>query len=258
LLAALPLGAQPAAPQPKEEDPGAELARLIHKSMVAKMPRVFEDKSAWGRTIPLPERVRRPGLRRVIVEVDGKPEVPDGPWRKVRATIADPERDLRVRVLGLKAIDATSYRLTMETDAELEADAVLQNWVKGILLADIGARTHVAVNVFVEINVTAKLETTGIRMEPEVKDVKVTLRDFMPERVALRRAGIVVEGEAVAGLGREFKENLQAMLRAKEPDIKKRIGETVARTMKEEKGLAASAAMLKAAAPLLKAEPPKK
>lgn len=43
-LAALSGGAEPV-PPPKE-DPGAELARLIHKSMAAKMPRVFEDKSA--------------------------------------------------------------------------------------------------------------------------------------------------------------------------------------------------------------------
>lgn len=190
--------------------------------------------------------------------MDGKPEVPDGNWRKVRTTIADPERDLRVRVLGLKAVDATTYPLTMETDAEMEADAVLQRWRNGVLLADIGAKTHVSVNVFVEVKVNAKLNTTGLHMEPEVQDVKLTLKDFTPERVVFRRAGIVVEGEAIAGMGKEFKDTLQAMLKEKEPEIKKRIGETVARTMKEEKGLSASAAMLKAAGPLLKTDAPKK
>jgi hypothetical protein len=254
-LAALSVAAQPA-PPPKEEDPGAELARLIHKSMTAKMPRSFEDKSNWGRTVPL-DTVRRPGVRRVIIEVDGKPEVPEGNWRKVRVRVDNPERDLRVRVRGLKNVDATTYRLTMETDAELEADAVLQRWKKGLLLADVGAQAHVSVNVFVDIKLNAKLDTAGLRLDPEVQDVKLKLRDLMPERIALRRAGIVVEGPAVAGLGQEFKETLQGLLKDREPEFKKRIQEVVARTMKEERGLAATSAMLKAAGPLLKNDRPK-
>jgi hypothetical protein len=255
-LAALSVAAQPAPPQPKEEDPGAELARLIHKSMTAKMPKVFEDKSGWGRTVPL-DTVRRPGVRRVVIEVDGKPEVPEGNWRKVRVRIGDPERDLRVRVRGLKNVDATTYRLTLETDAELEADAVLQRWRKGLLLADVGAQSHVSVNVFVDIKLNAKFDTSGVRLDPEVQDVKFTLKDLTPERITLRRAGIVVEGGAVAELGQQFKDTLQGLLKAKEPDFKKRIQEVVARTMKEERGLAAMSAMLKAAGPLLKNDRPK-
>jgi hypothetical protein len=251
------VAAPPAALPPPKEDPGDELARLIHKSMAAKMPRDFEDKSAWGRTVPLPERVRRPGLRRVIIEVDGKPEVPDGNWRKVRVRVEDPERDLRVRVLGLKGLDATSYRLTLETDVELEADAVLKRWKYGVLLSDIGAQSHVSVNVFVDVTLNAKLGTSGVQLEPEVKEVKMTLKDLVPERIAFRRAGIVVEGEAVARMGQEFRGALQGMLKEKEPDFKKRIQEAVARTLKEERGLAASAAMMKAAGPLLKTDRPK-
>jgi hypothetical protein len=256
-LAALSVGAQPAALPPPKEDPGNELARLIHKSMAAKMPRVFEDKSGWGRTIPLPERVRRPGLRRVIIDVDGRPEVPDGNWHKVRVRVEDPERDLHVQVLGLKSLDATSYRLTMETDADLEADAVLKRWKNGVLLSDIGAQSHVSVTVFVDMTLNAKLSTSGVQLEPEVKDVKMTLNELLPERVIFRRAGVVIEGEPVARMGQEFRGVLQGMLKKKEPEFKKRIQEAVTRALKEERGLAASAAMMKAAGPLLKADRPK-
>src|SRR4051794_3401866 len=89
LCAAAPLAAQPV---PPPEDPGAELSRLIHKAVVAKLPKVFEDDSGWGRTIPLPDHLRRPRLRRTIIDVDGHPEVPDGTWTKIRLSVEDPDR----------------------------------------------------------------------------------------------------------------------------------------------------------------------
>src|SRR5271165_356953 len=90
-----PLAAQP---MPSAEDPAAELNRLIHKAVVAKLPKVIEDDSGWGRTIPLPDKLRLLRARRTIVDVNGKPEVPDGTWIKTRLSVDDPERDLKIQV----------------------------------------------------------------------------------------------------------------------------------------------------------------
>src|SRR5688500_6098050 len=99
VLAALaPLGAQAEPEPPEREAPAAELERLLHKAIVARLPKVYEDDSAWGQTVPLPERVRLPRLRRTVVRVGDRLEVPHGPWRKLRLWVEEPDRDLRVRV----------------------------------------------------------------------------------------------------------------------------------------------------------------
>ena len=46
-----------------------------------------------------------------IVKVGDRTEAPNGVWRKVRVRLDDPQRDLTVRVLGLKQLSATGYRL---------------------------------------------------------------------------------------------------------------------------------------------------
>jgi hypothetical protein len=252
VFAPLAFGAESPLPPPATNNPAAELEQLIHKTVVAKMPEVIEENSGWGNMIPLPPVLRRPNLPRMVVDVDGRPMVPDGPWRRLRLRLPDPDRDLRIKVHGLERLDATKYRLTLDADAALDGKADLQRWRNGILLADTTLRTRVALNVYVECDLTAHLDTGGLRLEPELKDVKLTIKDFAPERVILKRAGIVVEGEALEGLGREVQGHLQAMLDARTPQLKKRAEEALAKALKEEKGLKATGAMLKAAGPLLK------
>ena len=73
-----------AADAPSAEDKAmADLGRLIRKAIVAKAPPPYEDASGWGHTIPLPERLVAPRLKRTFVVVGDHKEVPDGPWRKV-------------------------------------------------------------------------------------------------------------------------------------------------------------------------------
>src|SRR5437868_1215510 len=96
VLVPLAIGAGPPSSPPPTDNPAAELERLIHKSVAAKLPEVIEDSSGWGGMVPLPERLRRPNRPRTIVEVDGMPMVPDGLWRKLRLRVPNPDRDLRI------------------------------------------------------------------------------------------------------------------------------------------------------------------
>src|SRR5262249_8168182 len=96
LLAPASLAAQEN--RPADKSAGEPLAQPIPTAIVAKLPPVFEDRSGWGHTIPLPDRVRLPRLRRTVVEVGGHMEVPDGPWRKLRLRVEQPDRDVQVRV----------------------------------------------------------------------------------------------------------------------------------------------------------------
>src|SRR5437763_197494 len=46
-----------------------ELSRRLQQAAVEKCPKFFEDRSQWGRTVPIPPEVRFPRLRRTVVQV---------------------------------------------------------------------------------------------------------------------------------------------------------------------------------------------
>ncbi len=246
-----------AVPAARADEPAAAgLERLIHRAIVTKMPPVFEDKSGWGHTIPLPDRLRFPRLRRTLVQVGDHMEVPDGPWRKLRLRLADPDRDLRVRVRSFKQLKAMSYRVVVETDVALRSEADVQRWRNGLELADLTARADVGLSVRVECDVTARLATDKgpprLLLEPDVREVKLELTEFTPRQVTFRRAGVTVAGETVEAAGDELKDALQGLLRSKEPEVKRRANEALARALKEGKEPLPAAEVLKAVAPLLR------
>ncbi len=252
LLIPGPLFAQTPSPPAAREDPGADLARLIHKAIAAKLPKVYENDSGWGGTVPLPERVRARRVKRTVVEVGDHLEVPDGTWRKVRLSVPDPDSDLTVRVRSFKRLEGEGkYRLTVEADAALKGEADVRRWRYGVMLADLTARADAVLTVLIECDVAVKVP---LRLEPEVTDLKLTLKEFTPKGVTFHRAGVTVEGEGVEEAGKEFKGALQEQLRAMEPDLKKRANEAIVRGLKEDKGLFTPAELLKAVTPLLKEE----
>jgi hypothetical protein len=262
LLSSIGLAAPPQTPE--KDDPAAGLSRLIHKAVAARLNKPYEDDSGWGHTIPLPDMVRNPRLPRVIVMVDGHPEVPDGLWRKFRFRVADPDRDLRIRVRGLKRIDASTYRLSLDADVKVGGDGEVQRWRNGVLVADLGVRARAALGIAVECEISAKLDTEkvppGLRLEPEVKELKLDLKEFTPGQVTLRRAGLTLEGGAVQAAGEHIKSALQNALKEKEPELKRRATEALTRALQEGKGTPDAGALLKAAAPLIREQerPPEK
>jgi hypothetical protein len=246
------LVAAPAAPAaPPDEAATADLARLLHKVIVAKLPPAFEDASGWGHTVPVPERMRFPRLKRTIVRVGDHDELPDGPWRKVRLRLEDPNRDVQVRVPSFKRVEGMTYRVVVEVDAAARAEADVQRWRNGVELADLTGRADVLLNIRVECDVTGRLAGKGLVLEPVVNDVKLNLKEFTPRQVTFHRTGVVLAGDRVKAAGEDLKGPIQEMLRSIEPDVKRRAGEALARAMKEGKQPLPPAEVLKAIAPLL-------
>jgi hypothetical protein len=244
-----PLVAQP---MPPTEDPAAELNQLIHKAVAVRLPKVTEDDSGWGRTIPLPDRIRLPRARRTIVEVNGQPEVPDGTWIKTRLSVDDPDRDLKIHVRTFKRLSPTSYRLTLDADVTFRSEADTQRWRNGLLLSDAMVSADLLVRVFLDCEVVGKLGANGIKLEPDVKDLTLTLKEYTPHRVKLNRSGLSLEGDVVEGLSDLLKTRVEEQLRGKEANLKKNGSEYLAAAMKDSKHPLNAAAMLKAAAPLMK------
>jgi hypothetical protein len=250
-----PLAAQTTAEAPAEVPDSADLARLIHKAVVTNMPEVYEDKSGWGHTIPLPERLRLPRLKRTIIQVGDRMEVPSGTWHKLRLKLEEPDRNLSVRVRSFKRLETTKYRVVVETDAALKAEADVQRWRNGLELADLTGRADVRLIVRVECDATTRFATVKgsprLVLEPDFKDIKLTLKEFTAKDVTFRRAGVTIGGDPVEAVGDEVKGVVQSALKSMEPDLKKRSNEAAARALKEGKELLPVAEALKAVAPLL-------
>jgi hypothetical protein len=244
---------------PADEAPSASgkkdytaLSRLLHKIVVSQLPEVFQDDTGWGRTIPLPERLRLMRLRKVIL-VNGQPEVPHGNWRKVRVKLDDPNRDLKIQVRDLHPVDKSTYHLTVEVEAALRAALEMQQWQKGLLLLNVAGQADARVGMILDCDVVLSLKSAGlapeVKVEPRLTGLKLELKDFDLRQVEARRLGAVLEGEALREVGNDYRGVLQDLLRAAEPSVKEYANQAIAHSLREGKGTFSAAALLKALAP---------
>src|SRR5207244_2408067 len=80
---------QPASDQPPADY--AELSKLIHKAVVKEIPKEYVNASEWGKTIPIPAKLRLPNLR-TKVKVGDHDELSHGLWQKIRVWLAETVR----------------------------------------------------------------------------------------------------------------------------------------------------------------------
>jgi hypothetical protein len=226
-------------PPAKRDADYSELSKIIQKAVVSRLPKKFEDDSTWGQTIPIPDNLRRPRLRRTVVKVGDHDELPQGNWRKVRAWLPDPNKDLVVKVRDLKKVDADTYRLVVDADVKLRTETDMQQWRKGLLLLDTTVKADAAVRLALEFDVKVKLVEPlppKFKIEPKVTGLKMDLQDFDLKSVTLNRTGVELEGEAAQKAGESIKGALQGMMRAAEPQVKERANDAIARSLREGRG----------------------
>src|SRR5262249_47412059 len=114
----------------------SELGQLIQKMVAADFPKVYEQDTNWGKTIPMPDKLSLPRLR-TRIKVGNRDELPHGMWNKIKAWVEDPNRDLTVGVRNFESGKQGSYRLTLEIDARMGGEMELQRWQKGLLLLNV-------------------------------------------------------------------------------------------------------------------------
>ena len=218
-----------------DESANADLARRIHEGVLKKVPGEYEDRSEWGKTIPPPPAVRFPRLRRTLVKVGDRYEFPHGTWKRTLVRVADPARDIQVRVPEFVKVDKDTRRLRVEATVALQGFRERQDWVNGVRLLGITAEADAVVTVGVDVSVTVafdlKKPLDGVKVEAKTEGVQLELREFK-----VRRVGPVMIVE-LGQLGEELKATLQQQLRAYEPKAKEYVERLVADTLKESKFL---------------------
>lgn len=228
----------------------AEFNRLLHKMVAAQLPRVYEDATGWGGTIPVPGQLRLPRLR-TYVKVGDRIEVPHGLWKRFKVWMDDPARDLQIQVRDLKKIDAATYRISVEADALIKGETDWQIWQKGLSPGPVTADADVLVNLQLDCDVAVSLNTKKfppeIVLDPKIASSKLDLREFR-----LKRVGeiIVIQGEAARGLGNELKGVLGGLMSSYDDQLKETLNQAIAKSLKDGKGNLSAGALLKALPPM--------
>ncbi|MBM4067883.1 MAG: hypothetical protein FJ271_02920 [Planctomycetes bacterium] len=227
-------------------DKFADFSKVIHGMVVKQMPKVYEDKSAWGQTIPLKEPLRLPNLR-TYVKKGNKVELPHGLWRKVRVRMDDPQRDLKIKVRDFKAIDAKTYRVVVDSESAVRTEIEAQHWQKGLTLVGFKGKADCVVAVSLDCDVSIALDpkTFALKVDPKVTRLNLDLKDFTLREVGTVRLGQVLEGEQAKAFGDQFKDLLQTAVKASEPRVKDYANKTIAKSIEEGKGTLGGAGLLK-------------
>jgi hypothetical protein len=223
----------------EEKPAGAALARLIHQAVVAKVPRQYEDLADWGKTIPPPDKVRFPRLKRTYIQVGDHYEVPHGTWKRTRIDIEDPARDIRIEVPEVRKTGKGTTRLRVEATVSLRGERERKEWAKGVSLLGITVQADVVVTVALDVDVTVSVNAArpldGLTVEAKVDRASLGLKDFQ-----LRRVGPVVILDQ-GPLGDELKKVLEGLLKSHEPQVKEYANKVIAKALADGKVLPALA-----------------
>lgn len=223
--------------QSDEKADYSKLAEAIHKMVVAKAPKVHEDLSQWGRTIPVPEFLRLPRLPRARMMVNGREQLPHGVWKRYKAWLDDPAKDIQLTVREFKIGDGGKVRLVLDATADVHAEADWKPWQKGLPLPGLYARADARILLGLECEAKVSLDfkkfPPDATVEPKIDKATIELQEFELLKVANRIVG--VEGDPVRDAGRELKGFLQDMAKRYEPQVIEQMNKAIASSLKDGK-----------------------
>jgi hypothetical protein len=224
-----------------------EFSRLLHKIVVAKVPKEVEDSSGWGGTIPIPGKLRLPGLR-VRVKVGDHDELPHGLWRKFRVWLDDPAQNIAVQVRDFKKTEANTFRLTLDSQAAFHGEVELMHWQKGLPLIRLTSQADATLGMNLDCDVAVsfkpKVFPPELLIEPKIVGCKLILQDF-----TLRRVGKVLEGDKAKEVGNDLKDYFQKALTFIEPEVKTRVNDAIAQGIREGQGTISASTLLRLMTP---------
>jgi hypothetical protein len=239
---ALAAGGEPAA---KDKDKYAEFSKLLHKIALKQIPNYLEDNTGWGQTVPIPEKVRFPNLRRTTVKVKDRLEFPHGLWRKVKVWMKEPAKDLTIRVKDFK-VEGKLIRISLDAVAALETEVEAQQWQLGILLIGFKGKAGATIGLGLDCDVAIGpgKSVLEVKVEPKVTKLTMELKEFNLHEAGTARVK-VLEGESAKAIGDRYKDTLQEVMRQFEPTVKDQANQAIAQSLKEGKGTISLTELLK-------------
>jgi hypothetical protein len=237
------VGDEPA-PKANPEKDYAEFSKLIHHVITGQLKKEYEYRDNWGNVIPLPDkRLPLPKLRTYLKDGD-QVVLPHGAWKKLKARVADPARDLKIQVKDFKPLDGKTYRLALDADVALATEGEWQQWQKGLLLVGIAGEADAFLRIGVVCDVGVQLDFAKlppeIKITPKIAELALDLKDIRP------RGGPLLTGERGEKLAADIKGLLRSAVKLAEPHVKELANDAIAKSLKDGKGALSAGAILKA------------
>jgi hypothetical protein len=225
----------PGEPKPAPRD-YSDFSRLLHKLVIANAPKEMENRSQWGPSIPLPNKLLLKNAKRTFVKVGDRLEVPHGLWQRSRAWIDDPAKDVQIQVRDFKKSDGKTLRLSLDAQASIHGEAERQRWNKGLSLFHVQVQADATFTMAMECDIVVSFKTDKfppqLIVEPKIVECKLTLKEFLPRQLN----NLKLEDDQAREVGNELKAYLQQLLTLSEPTLKQRIQEAIIQGLKDNKG----------------------
>lgn len=211
-----------------------ELSALLQSVLVAKLPREFEERSNWGKTVRIFDGLKFTGQGFKTKVRERKKEVPHGTWKRFRVWFDDPSRDVALRVRDVRRLDAERVAFVIDADFAFHGEAELKQWSNGVHLLGVTTLADMRLKITLRCEVAARFEAPGgkpeLVIEPKVTGTDVELTAF-----DLKRVGTVLRGKLAHELGDELRGEIRKQLNRQEPRIRAEANEAIAKSLDEGK-----------------------
>jgi len=203
------------------------LAVALRQLLLDSLPEEYEDHDDWGQT----KRVAS-GLKfkthggKLRVETRTK-EVRHGLWKKYRATLVDPQKQLQLRIGDVHRESAGQIAFQVVLSARLQGEARVERWRQGVKMLNIMSEAETTIEARLDCQLAAHLVPgkylAGVALEPKVTAVSLRLADFDLQRVSQ------LDGAAAHELGNSLRETIQRELRDQEPKVAVKLNQEIAK-----------------------------
>jgi hypothetical protein len=174
------------------------VAQLVTPLIAEAVPREFEGKKDWGKTIKVTTGLHSEGNFFKFDIHREKKEVNDGIWKKYRVTLIEPEKNLEMRIDDMHRLASGKYALTLFVAAKVHGWARAVVYEHGIHVISLDAEGDTAIRLWVDAEVSvATVESLtfipGLELRPVVTDARLKFEDFKLTRISEVRGALAKE-----------------------------------------------------------------
>jgi hypothetical protein len=180
-------------------------AQIVARLIADAIPREFERKKDWGRTTQITSGVRSSGNFFKFDIHRKKSMVNDGVWKHYRATMIEPEKNLRVRIDNLRSVAAGKIAFTLFATTRLHGWGRAKVYESGVHIIALEAESDAKVSLWLDCEIAIEAAPasflTGIAVRPQITSARMQLDEFRLTRVSDVSGPIVRElGDGIKGL----------------------------------------------------------
>ncbi len=197
-----------------------ELGKVLRGIVLAHLPNEYENKKDWGGTKQVWDGVRisLDGLR--IKTKRRRKDANHGTWKRYRAWLIDPDRNLKVLIANIRESDEGRAAFDLTVHAQLGAFGRLSEWRRDVQLYSIGvdAEARVVLRLSCEAGFDFDFSNLppDLLIEPVVTDAHLSLQEFRLLRVSNLSGPLIRElGKSLRGVLQEEIDKRRVKLVAK-------------------------------------------